>query len=74
VDTKYNNPIGARLSRWWWSSAAVIVAGVGIRPAGLQVCSAPRDVYGSKVVLYGCDGKVATVEHMPAHDFIYPSD
>jgi hypothetical protein len=36
----------------------------------LQMCSAPGDVYGDKVVLYACDGRVATVEHMPAEGFL----
>jgi hypothetical protein len=34
-----------------------------------QMCSAPGDVYGNKAVLYGCDGRVNTVELMPAHLF-----
>jgi hypothetical protein len=36
----------------------------------LQVCSAPGDVYRDKVVLYACDGRVASVEHMPAKGFL----
>jgi hypothetical protein len=40
----------------------------------LRMCSAPGEVYGKKVVLYGCDGRVAAVEHMPAQGFIYPSN
>jgi len=43
-------------------------------PFSLQMCSAPGDVYGTKVVFYGCDRKVTTVEQMPTGDFIYPSD
>jgi hypothetical protein len=39
-----------------------------------QMCSAPGDVYETKVVLYGCDGTVDTVENMPAHGFFYPID
>ena len=46
----------------------VLASGRGL---DVQICSAPGDVYGSKVVFYGCDGRVATVEHMPAHDFVY---
>ena len=38
----------------------------------VQMCSAPGDVYGAKVVLYGCDGRVHAVERMPAQGFIYP--
>lgn len=37
------------------------------------MCSAPGDVYGTKVVLYGCDGRVQSVQNMPAQGFIYPS-
>jgi hypothetical protein len=36
----------------------------------LKMCSAPGDVYGTKVVFYGCDGRVATVERMPAQGFL----
>jgi hypothetical protein len=39
----------------------------------VQMCSAPGDVYGTKVVLYGCDGKVRSVEQVPAQGLIYPS-
>lgn len=39
----------------------------------MHMCSAPGDVYGNKVILYGCDGKVRAVENMPAQGFIYPS-
>src|SRR6476646_5751823 len=44
-------------------------------PGALDVhmCSAPGDVYGAKVVLYDCDGKVKAVENMPAQGLIYPS-
>src|SRR5580765_1721438 len=40
---------------------------------GFQMCSSPGDVYGTKVVLYGCDGHVQSVANMPARGFIYPS-
>jgi hypothetical protein len=46
----------------------VLASGRGL---DIQTCSAPGDVYGGKVVFYGCDGKVASVETLPAHDFIY---
>jgi hypothetical protein len=46
----------------------VLASGRGFN---LQACSAPGDVYGTKVVLYGCDGRVASVEALPAHDFVY---
>jgi hypothetical protein len=36
----------------------------------VQMCSAPGDVYGTKAVLYGCDGKVEAVEDMPAQGFL----
>jgi hypothetical protein len=39
----------------------------------LKMCSAPGDVYTTKVVLYGCDGRVAAVERMPTQGFLYPS-
>ena len=48
-----------------------VVGGTGL---DLQVCSAPGDVYGNKVVLYGCNGRVIAVEDMPAQGFIYPSN
>jgi len=47
-------------------------AGPGFLSIGM--CSALGDVYGNKVVLYGCDGRVQAVEHMPAPDFIYASN
>jgi hypothetical protein len=59
---------GVRSGRGW--QPKVPASGPG--PFDLRMCSAPGDVYGTKVVLYGCDGKVATVESMPAHGFIYP--
>lgn len=37
----------------------------------LRMCSAPGDVYGSEAVFYACDGRVANVETLPAHDFVY---
>src|SRR5690242_19041728 len=40
---------------------------------GLQMCSSPGDVYGAKVVLYGCDGRVQAVKNMPAQGFLYSS-
>ncbi len=40
----------------------------------LQACSSSGDVYGAKVVIYGCDGRVASVEEMPASMFVYPCD
>src|SRR5437762_3503609 len=46
----------------------VLASGRGL---DFQTCSAPGDVYGSKVVLYGCDGRVVNVETLPAHDFVY---
>ena len=49
------------------------VVGPGFKTEDLQVCSAPGDVYGPKVILYGCDGRVQSVEFMPAAGFIYPS-
>jgi hypothetical protein len=49
------------------------VAASGSGLLDLQLCSAPGDVYGTKVVLYGCDGRVQAVENMPAQGFIYPS-
>lgn len=57
---------GLRSGRGWQPK---VPSGTGV---DLRMCSAPGDVYGTKVVLYGCDGKVAAVEHMPAHGFIYP--
>jgi len=39
---------------------------------GFQMCSSPGDIYGTKVVLYGCDGHVQSVANMPAQGFIYP--
>jgi hypothetical protein len=67
-----------------WSEQEVaahcgIRSGRGLQPKVLtsgrgfdfKACSAPGDVYGSKVVLYGCDGRVANVETLPAHDFVY---
>jgi hypothetical protein len=41
---------------------------------GLQMCSAPADIYGAKVVLYGCDGKVQAVETMPASGVVPTSN
>src|SRR5690349_6088281 len=49
------------------------VAASGSGLLNLQMCSAPGDVYGAKVVLYGCNGRVQAVENMPAQGFIYPS-
>jgi hypothetical protein len=43
----------------------------GWRPLA-RACSAPGDVYGGKVVLYDCDGKVRYVERMPVGQFVYP--
>jgi hypothetical protein len=48
----------------------VPVSGTG--PFDVGMCSAPGDVYGAKVVLYGCDGKVKAVENMPAQGLVYP--
>ena len=69
-----------------WNEQEVFVhcgprSGRGVQPkvtasgtgSELRMCSAPGDVYGSKAVLYGCDGKVLAVENMPVQGFIYPS-
>lgn len=37
-----------------------------------RACSAPGDVYGDHVVLYGCDGRVRGVAMMPAEGFVAP--
>jgi hypothetical protein len=60
---------GVRSGRGW--QPKVVASGHGL---DLRMCSAPGDVYRSKVVLYGCDGNVVAVEHLPAQDFIYHSD
>ena len=49
------------------------VAASGSGRVDFQMCSSPGDVYGTKVVLYGCDGRVQSVANMPAQGFIYPS-
>ena len=41
---------------------------------GLQMCSAPADIYNAKVVLYGCDGKVEAVEAMPVSGVVPSSN
>lgn len=60
-----------------------IRSGRGVQPTvaaqdpeslSIRMCSAPGDVYGTKAVLYGCDGRVQAVEPMPARGFIYPSE
>jgi hypothetical protein len=49
----------------------VTASGGGFVP---KMCSAPGDVYGTKVVLYGCDGRVESIERMPAQGFVYPAE
>jgi len=61
---------GPRSGRGWQPKVAA--SGTGF--FNLQMCSAPGDVYGNRVVLYGCDGRVQAVERMPARGFIYPSN
>lgn len=61
---------GPRSGRGWQPK----VASSGSRVFDLRICSAPGDVYGNKVVLYGCDGRVQAVERMPARGFVYPSN
>ena len=61
---------GPRSGRGWQPKVAT--SGPGF--FSIRMCSAPGDVYGNKVVLYGCDGRVQAVERMPAHGFIYPSE
>ena len=39
-----------------------------------SACSAPGDVYGAKVVLYDCDGRVYAVERLPVPQFVYGSE
>lgn len=61
---------GPRSGRGWQPKVASSGTGV-FNP---RMCSAPGDVYGSKVVLYGCDGRVQAVELMLARDFIYAAN
>lgn len=61
---------GLRSGRGWQPKVAS--SGSGLLKLGM--CSAPVDVYGSKIVLYGCDGRVQAVERMPARDFVYGSN
>jgi len=61
---------GPRSGRGWQPKVVSTASGF----FKVQMCSAPGDVYGAKVVLYGCDGTVQTVEGMPARGFIYPSE
>ena len=60
---------GPRSGRGWQPKVASSDSGL----FNLRMCSAPGDVYESKVVLYGCDGRVYAVERMPAQGFIYTS-
>ena len=59
---------GIRTGQGW--QPKVPASGQGL--FDLRMCSAPGDVYGKKVVLYGCDGTVGAVEQLPAQGFIYP--
>jgi hypothetical protein len=40
----------------------------------IRGCSPPGAVYGDKAILYGCDGRVSSVEDMPVPQFAYPCD
>jgi len=55
-------------ARWLGAWQPKVFAGYG-----LQMCSAPADIYGAKVVLYGCDGKVEAVETMEQASGVVPT-
>ena len=43
-------------------------------PLDTRMCSAPGDIYGTQVVLYGCNGRVEAVDHMPSPGFFITSE
>ena len=69
-DMEVSANCGPRSGRGWQPK----VATSGAAFFSIRMCSAPGDVYGSKVVLYGCDGRVQAVERMPARGFVYASE
>ncbi len=70
TEVEVSGNCGPRSGRGWQPKVASSASGF----FKVQMCSAPGDVYGAKVVLYGCDGRVQAVETMPARGFIYPSE
>jgi hypothetical protein len=80
VRSAWCNQRGPKLTFWPIAARALEedgsqkAASSGSGLFNLQMCSAPSDVHGSKVVLYGCDGRVQAVEGLRARGFIYASN